>query len=278
MGTIKTTVNPSKHADSLEVEQENKLPEMMDGEFYLRFHATEGKHPCIDGTSRKRILAKIISAQLREKSVFHRKLKKHTVGNWCVGGENCAISSVINTERFVVGDCERVLRVLELFQAKNYAPDGGVVICFELESLNNWQAMNLCSIMKARSALIMQALGLDEEIKTLVVDKNLSFKVMLNAFDFVKLEACVYLLRQALLQAAAVSKVRMKACDGTNPKFQMRSWLLRLGFIGKEYERPRRTLLGSLLGNGAFFTADCMQRASEKRRQRKVKEWMEPQA
>lgn len=46
----------------------------------------------------------------------------------------------------------------------------------------------------------------------------------------------------------------MKPCDGSNPKFQMRSWLLRLGFIGEEYERPRHTLLSGLEGDSAFFT------------------------
>ncbi len=64
----------------------------------------------------------------------------------------------------------------------------------------------------------------------------------------------------------------MKPCDGTNPKYQMRSWLLRLGFIGEEYERPRRTLLAGLEGDTAFFTADQKEAYMSKRRSKSLQE------
>jgi hypothetical protein len=37
-----------------------------------------------------------------------------------------------------------------------------------------------------------------------------------------------------------------------NLKFTMRTWLIRLGFVGNEYKAARKTLLKSLEGNGAF--------------------------
>ena len=74
--------------------------------------------------------------------------------------------------------------------------------------------------------------------------------------------------------AAATGKARMKPCDGSNPKFQMRSWLLRLGFIGEEYECPRHTLLSGLEGDSAFFTESGKKRALGKRRREKAMEWM----
>ena len=66
--------------------------------------------------------------------------------------------------------------------------------------------------------------------------------------------------------AEATKKARMKPCDMSNPRYQMRSWLLRLGFIGEQYERPRRTLMEALDGDSAFFTDEQKQKAMEKRR------------
>lgn len=37
-----------------------------------------------------------------------------------------------------------------------------------------------------------------------------------------------------------------------NPKYAMRTWLLRLGFIGKEFKTAREIFTGRLDGNGAF--------------------------
>lgn len=58
--------------------------------------------------------------------------------------------------------------------------------------------------------------------------------------------------------------------DMSNPQFQMRCWLLRLGFIGEQFERPRRTLVDGLKGNGAFFVETNRQKAVDTRRRKKV--------
>ena len=125
----------------------------------------------------------------------------------------------------------------------------------------------------SRSELIAQALRLQEELRFCIAE-DLAFTVMLDAFAIPETEACLYLLRQCYGMAAATGKARMKPCDGSNPKFQMRSWLLRLGFIGEEYERPRHTLLSGLEGDSAFFTESGKKRALEKRRREKAMEWM----
>ena len=36
----------------------------------------------------------------------------------------------------------------------------------------------------------------------------------------------------------------------------MRSWLLRLGFVGETYKRPRHILTEALDGDSAFFTEE----------------------
>ena len=72
--------------------------------------------------------------------------------------------------------------------------------------------------------------------------------------------------------AMTTGKSRMKPCDMSNPKFQMRSWLLRLGFIGQQYERPRKTLLDGLTGDAAFFSEEQKARAVARRKAKKMNE------
>lgn len=96
----------------------------------------------------------------------------------------------------------------------------------------------------------------------------MAFGIPLNVFDLDVIEACVCLLFQASQQAASVGKARMQPCDRSNAKYQMRTWLLRLGFIGDAFSRPRHTLLRNLDGNGAFFTDEGREKANRKRRRR----------
>ncbi len=76
-----------------------------------------------------------------------------------------------------------------------------------------------------------------------------------------KIEAVACLLYQMSAQAERTNKVRMKPVDGSNPRYQMRTWLLRLGFIGEQFARPRQTLLENLEGNSAFFSPPTTERS-----------------
>ena len=113
------------------------------------------------------------------------------------------------------------------------------------------------------------ALGLREEVQ-LVVDRDLAFSLPLDAFSIPAIEACACLLVQVCAMAASTRKARMKPCNMSNPKYQMRSWLLRLGFIGDQFARPRQTLLEHLDGNAAFFDDAGRQKAKEKRQRQKA--------
>ena len=117
--------------------------------------------------------------------------------------------------------------------------------------------------------LVEMALGLREEVQ-LVVGRDLAFSLPLDAFSIPAIEACACLLVQVCAMAASTRKARMKPCDMSNPRYQMRSWLLRLGFIGERFARPRQTLLEPLDGNAAFFDDAGRQKAKEKRQRKKA--------
>lgn len=47
-------------------------------------------------------------------------------------------------------------------------------------------------------------------------------------------------------------RVASKPKKSENEKYELRSFLLRLGFIGDEYKALRKFMLGNLTGNAAF--------------------------
>ena len=269
MGIVKTTAYPSRYADEEWVDAEVQIEEPSVGKLQLRVDLM--KTDCryfISGAQHQKQLAALLGAAMGAKPVYERKSKYYTVGDWYVIA-SCDGSVSVGSGLFDIDEAEKNLRVLDALHDAGYVPDETVDIFFTPDVYDLKLVLNLCNIMEARNKLIVQALGLDEEIQ-IVVDESLAFGIPLSAFSFEKIEACVYLLRQVSLMAANTGKARMKPCDGSNPKYQMRTWLLRLGFIGDQYARPRQTLLNGLDGDGAFFSDDGKEKAAMKRKSKRM--------
>ncbi|MDE6373858.1 MAG: amidoligase family protein, partial [Clostridia bacterium] len=62
------------------------------------------------------------------------------------------------------------------------------------------------------------------------------------------IQLCLAICNQALTQNAA----SYKKTQTTNDKYTFRTWLLRLGMIGDEFETARKFLLENLSGDTAF--------------------------
>ena len=262
MGIVRTTAYPSRYADEEWMDEDTTPVEQPSvGKFHIHFDIIKRR----GSTQRK--LAQVVALATGIRPVFQRSEQYYQVGDWIVIDNIDCFS--VSTGLFDIDECEKTLRVLEALREANYAPDEEVAIRFTPDVYDLKLVLNLCNIMQARNALIVQALGLDEEIR-IIVDNELAFGIPLSAFCFEKIEACVYLLRQASLMAASTGKARMKPCDGSNPKFQMRSWLLRLGFIGDAFARPRQTLLNGLTGDGAFFSDEGKEKAAMKRKAKRM--------
>jgi hypothetical protein len=270
MSIVRVTAYPSRYADEDWADDEQIVQEDVSvGKFYLRFDTvkTSGRYsPC---AKRQRELAETLAIALGEKPVYTRRERYYTVGDWSVYASVMDETIAVSTGLFDIGSCEKTLLALDTLKQAGYAPDEEITIYFTPDVYDFKLIVNLCNIMEARKELLIQALGLSEDIK-IIVDEDLAFGIPLNAFSFEKVEACVHLLRQASLMAANTGKARMKPCDGSNPKFQMRSWLLRLGFIGDTFARPRQTLLGGLAGDGAFFSDAGKEKAAVKRKAKRM--------
>ena len=74
----------------------------------------------------------------------------------------------------------------------------------------------------------------------------------LNGLHAGQLKAYIQLCLALSQLAKEVAHASAKPQQNENPKYAMRTWLLRMGFIGKEFETARWALTRRLSGNAAF--------------------------
>lgn len=263
MSVVKVTTHPLKYyfmdliEDILPEEAYKKEPIPKEEKLYIQFE--------LAGNISQRQVAMILGEAYGKKPVYHRDREWKSIYNkgyyevagWTVNAQpfHCELT----TARFSLAELPRIMTGMEALNGKGYLPDGEISINLVSENLDMRQVLNLHVMLEARKALLEQALGLSEELR-IILSSNLALSLPLGAFDLPKIEAAACLLYQMSSQAEQTNKVRMKPTETSNPRYQMRTWLLRLGFIGDEFACPRRTLLENLEGNSAFFSSTTTER------------------
>ena len=276
MGVIRATAYPSRYAGAFNREwEENEAVgqerECAQLECVGKLYATARvRSPWFREADAQREIARTLGLAMNVKPLYTRNRGGslydrgwYDVGDWRICGKH------VLTENFTLDTMPCVLKALEALGRRGFAPDGELALHFVPKQCNMEMVMNAYTILDARRELVEMALGLREEVQ-LVVDQDLAFSLPLDAFSIPAIEACACLLVQVCAMAASTRKARMKPCNMSNPKYQMRSWLLRLGFIGEQFARPRQTLLEHLDGNAAFFDDAGRQKAKEKRQRQKA--------
>ncbi len=213
----------------------------------------------------QRVIAQILAKSMGTKAVFGRDREWKSIYNkgyyevegWLISGNK------VRTGRFDLDDLPNILCALSALSDNGYALDGITIHLIDKET-DVRQVFNLCAMLEAKRELIEASLGLNDIM--FIVDHSLALSLPLGAFDLPKIEAATLLLHQMGIQAKQTKTVRMKQTDISNPRYQMRTWLLRLGFIGEAYARPRKTLLENLEGNSAFFSEDRRRNNSDTNR------------
>ena len=276
MGVIRATAYPSRYAGAFNREwEENEAVgqerECAQLECVGKLYATARvRSPWFREADAQREIARTLGLAMNVKPLYTRNRGGslydrgwYDVGDWRICGKH------VLTENFTLDTMPCVLKALEALGRRGFAPDGELALHFVPKQCNMEMVMNAYTILDARRELVEMALGLREEVQ-LVVDRDLAFSLPLDAFSIPAIEACACLLVQVCAMAASTRKARMKPCNMSNPKYQMRSWLLRLGFIGEQFAQPRQTLLEHLDGNAAFFDDAGRQKAKEKRQRQKA--------
>lgn len=272
MGIIRTTAYPSRYAVSAYYEQKahDTMKQGLErkGKLYAVFRIAG---PPWSAVQAQRKIAQTLGKSMGVKPVYVRNEHGdiydrgwYVVDGWSVSG-----GYSVQTDLFTLESMPQMLQALQTLASHGYAPDGEMTIRFVPERYDASLVFNAYTILEARRELIELALGFKGEAQ-LIVGMDLEFSFPLEVFSVPVIEACACLLYKVSAMAAATRKARMKPCDMSNPKYPMRSWLLRLGFIGEQFERPRQTLLEKLDGNTAFFNEAGKRRATDKRRLQKA--------
>lgn len=109
---------------------------------------------------------------------------------------------------------------------------------------------NLENLLEAKGALIQKALGISHtDIET--DEEKVSFP-WFKAADAPLPETFLKFLTALCQMSLTQKRVSSKAKNVENEKYAFRCFLLRLGFIGKEYKEDRKLLLKNFTGSSAF--------------------------
>ena len=126
-----------------------------------------------------------------------------------------------------------------------------LTIVIPRESITDMALENLQKIIANKQILFQRAFRTDNtEIE--ITDEKINFTWFPYTVDGDELAAYTQFISRLCDMARDAKRVSSKPTETDNDKYAFRCFLLRLGFIGKEYKTARKILLRNLTGNSAF--------------------------
>lgn len=136
------------------------------------------------------------------------------------------------------------------------AEELGLTLAFPTTDWNEATAGKVEATLAAKGQLIAKALRIPATPMSIDVEAGtVEFPWFDQLPDPQVVEAATVLIARIIDHAKAATRISAKPAEtGGNDKYAMRCWLLRLGMIGDDTKRARRTLLKPLDGNAAWRT------------------------
>lgn len=126
-----------------------------------------------------------------------------------------------------------------------------LTIAIPRESLTDTALENLQKIIANKQTLFQRAFRTDNtEIE--IAEEKINFTWFPYTTDSDEIAAYTQFISRLCDTARDAKRVPSKPTETDNDKYAFRCFLLRLGFIGKEYKSARKILLRNLTGNSAF--------------------------
>ena len=126
-----------------------------------------------------------------------------------------------------------------------------LTIAIQKESLTDTALENLQKIIANKQTLFQRAFRMDStEIE--ITEEKINFTWFPYTTDSDEIAAYTQFISRLCDMARDAKRVSSKPTETDNDKYAFRGFLLRLGFIGKEYRTARKILLRNLTGNSAF--------------------------
>lgn len=141
----------------------------------------------------------------------------------------------------------------------------GLAIVLPTGDWDERQRANLRALLDSKGRLIAKALGADHvDVEFDDGTDTARFAWFGTLPDASVAEAATVLITQMVAYASRVQRANPTPPSGTNEKYVMRCFLLRLGFIGDHYQSARRLLLAGLDGNSAWRTPPAQHEGAER--------------
>jgi hypothetical protein len=147
------------------------------------------------------------------------------------------IVNIISSKQHLL---KKALGVNHVFMDEEFAKDMGLIKTDTIEEFRN----------------AFEELG-KERCKGIIFDfeaNAYTFNIPADKMNYEKIAAFTELATHINENAKEQKRTSYKVTQDDNPKFALRTWLIRLGMKGDGYKDIRRVLLENLEGNGAFRT------------------------
>ena len=126
-----------------------------------------------------------------------------------------------------------------------------LTIAIPKASLTDMALENLQKIIANRQTLFQRAFRTDNT-ESEITEEKINFTWFPYTADGDEIAAYTQFISRLCDMARDAKRVSTKSTETDNDKYAFRCFLLRLGFIGKEYKTARKIVLRNLTGNSAF--------------------------
>lgn len=127
----------------------------------------------------------------------------------------------------------------------------GLTVSMPRSNFSEGALENLQALVEAKGELIRHALDV-EELPIEISEDEVSFPWFDELPTPEEIKAYTHFISALSEMAINQKRITVKEKEVENEKYAFRCFLLRLGFIGKDYKDERKILLRSLTGSSAF--------------------------
>ena len=214
----------------------------------------------VTGAERKRLVAALSNLTGVKAKYLGMPSMAYEVGDFIIDKNgNLELSDKVNSEEIerVAGHlasegfiAEEEISATEGRQTAD-SEEFGLTVSMPRSNFSEGTLENLQALVEAKGELIRHALDV-EELPIEISEDEVSFPWFEELPTPEEIKAYTHFISALSEMAINQKRITVKEKEVENEKYVFRCFLLRLGFIGKDYKDERKILLRNLTGSSAF--------------------------
>ena len=214
----------------------------------------------VTGAERKRLVAALSNLTGFKAKYLGMPSMAYEVGDFTIDKNgNLELSDKVNSEEIerVAGHlasegfiAEEEISATEGRQTAD-SEEFGLTVSMPRSNFSEGALENLQALVEAKGELIRHALDV-EELPIEISEDEVSFPWFEELPTPEEIKAYTHFISALSEMAINQKRITVKEKEVENEKYAFRCFLLRLGFIGKDYKDERKILLRNLTGSSAF--------------------------